>query len=264
MPNRTSSLPVLPPVASILLLVIAFILSAPVFADDIAPTKKARTLHFNVSPNGYPPYLIVDGQEPSGIMWDVVTLIADRIGYEVVPEQIPRKRVDTMLLNGYIDATSRAIEWTDNPEQFLFTDSIVEVEEVVFIPADSDLTYQTTEDLFSRTVVTHLGYFYPLLESHFQSGAIKRFDVSRDRDMFTFLLHGKRFDAAIADRLVGQWILRNEGWREDFRISKESLTNYGFRLMLRKDWAEFARLFNAELANIRANGELEDILSHYR
>lgn len=264
MPNRTSGLPVLSPVASVLLLVFTFVLSGLVSADDFAPTTDARTLHFNVSPNGYPPYLLVDGQETSGIMWDAVTLIAERIGYKVVPEQIPRKRVDEMLLEGYIDATSRAIEWTDNPDQFLFTDPVVEVEEVVFIPTDSDLTYQTTEDLFSRTVVTHLGYFYPSLESHFQSGAIKRFDVSRDRDMFTFLLHGKRFDAAIADRLVGQWILRNEGWREDFRISKESLSNYGFRLMLRKDWAEFARLFNAELANIRANGELEAILSHYR
>ncbi|MCG2582479.1 MAG: transporter substrate-binding domain-containing protein [Marinobacter sp.] len=263
MPNRTSGLPVLSPVASVLLLVFAFVLSGLASADNIAPTN-ARTLHFNVSPNGYPPYLIVDGQEPSGIMWDVVTVIAERLGYKVIPEQIPRKRVDTMLLKGYIDATSRAIEWTDNPEKFLFTDAIVEVEEVVFIPTDSDLTYQTTEDLLSRTVVTHLGYFYPALESHFQSGAIKRFDVSRDQDMFTFLLHGKRFDAAIADRLVGQWILRNEGWRKYFRISKESLSNYGFRLMLRKDWAEFARLFNAELSNIRANGELEAILSQYR
>ncbi len=264
MPNRTSSLPVLSPVFSLLLLISTFALTGLASAADSAPTSNAKSLHFNVSPNGYPPYLIVDGQQPSGIMWEVVTLIAERIGYEVVPEQIPRKRVDEMLLKGYIDATSRAIEWTDNPDQFLFTDPIVAVEEVLFIPTDSDLTYQTPEDLLSRTVVTHLGYSYPLLESHFQSGAIKRFDVSRDRDMFTFLLHGKHFDAAIADRLVGQWILRNEGWRKYFRISRESLSNYGFRLMLRKNQAEFARLFNAELANVRANGELEAILSRYR
>ncbi|MEQ9547380.1 MAG: transporter substrate-binding domain-containing protein [Marinobacter sp.] len=264
MPNRTSSHPALFPAFLLLLLISTFVLTNWAYAANSAPTSNAKTLHFNISPNGYPPYLIVEGQQPSGIMWDVVTLIAERIGYEVVPEQIPRKRVDEMLQTGYIDATSRATEWTDNPEDFLFTDPIVDVEEVLFIPAKSDLTYQTPEDLLSRTVVTHLGYSYPLLESYFQSGAINRFDVSRDRDMFTFLLHGNHFDAAIADRLVGQWILRNEGWRKDFRISKESLSNYGFRLMLRKDQTEFARLFNAELANIRANGELEAILSHYR
>ncbi|WP_297795029.1 transporter substrate-binding domain-containing protein [uncultured Marinobacter sp.] len=264
MPNRTSSHPALFPVLLLPLLISSFVLTGLAYAANSAPTSNAKTLHFNVSPNGYPPYLIVEGQQPSGIMWDVVTLIAERIGYEVVPEQIPRKRVDEMLLTGYIDATSRAVEWTDNPEQFLFTDAIVEVEEVVFIPTDSDLTYQTPEDLFSQTVVTHLGYLYPLMEPHFQSGAIKRFDVSRDRDMFAFLLHGEHFDAAIADRLVGQWILRNEGWRKDFRISKESLSNYGFRLMLRKDQENFARRFNAELANIRENGELDAILSQYR
>jgi len=82
--------------------------------------------------------------------------------------------------------------------------------------------------------------------------------------MFTFALHGKHFDAAVADRLVGQWILLNEGWQKYFRISAESISNYGFRLMLRKDWGEFAKRFNVELANIRANGELEKILSRYR
>lgn len=263
MPNRTSRHTVPSPVFSLLLLLSTFVLTGLASADSTAPSN-TRTLHFNVSPNGYPPYLIVDGQEPSGIMWDVVTLIAERIGYKIVPEQIPRKRVDEMLLKGYIDGTSRAIEWTDDPDQFLFTDPIVAVEEVIFIPTGSDLTYETPEDLFSQTLVTHLGYSYPALEPYFQSGEIKRFDVSRDRDMFSFALHGKHFDAAIADRLVGQWILRNEGWRKDFRISQESLSNYGFRLMLRKDWAEFARLFNAELANIRANGELDAILSRYR
>ncbi|WP_312846237.1 substrate-binding periplasmic protein [Marinobacter arenosus] len=227
-----------------------------------APTNK--TFHFNVSPNGYPPYLIVKESQPSGIMWDVVSLIGERIGYKVVPEQVPRKRVDEMLLEGFIDGTPRAIEWTTKPERFLFTDAVVPIEEVFFIPTDSDLNYQTPEDLFSKTVVTHLGYQYPLLQEHFDAGTIQRFDVSRDRDMFTFVLHGERFDAAIADRLVGQWILRREGLQDRFRTTRQGISNVGFRLMLRKDWQEFADAFNAELEEIRENGELDAILANYR
>ncbi|MCK7551910.1 substrate-binding periplasmic protein [Marinobacter goseongensis] len=109
----------------------------------MANEQSTKTLRFNVSPNGYPPYLIVKNNQPAGIMWDVVTLIAERIGYDVVAEQVPRKRVDTMLQEGYIDSTPRAIEWTDNPEQFLFTDPVVAVEEVLFIPAGSDLHYDS-------------------------------------------------------------------------------------------------------------------------
>lgn len=261
MPNQSSHRRVPIWTASLLSLVVALIL--PITAA-MANEQTSKTLRLNVSPNGYPPYLIVDNKQPAGIVWDVVNLIAQRIGYQVVPEKIPRKRVDSMLMEGYIDSTPRAIEWTDNPEQFLFTDPIVAIEEVLFIPASSSLEYKKPEDLFSRTVVTHLGYAYPKLEPHFEAENIKRFDVARDRDVFTFALHGKHFDAAVADRLVGQWILLNEGLQGQFRISDESVSNYPFRLMLRKDWTAFAKQFNTELAIIRESGELDAILSRYR
>ncbi|MBS8241390.1 amino acid ABC transporter substrate-binding protein [Marinobacter lipolyticus] len=261
MPNRVFVRPNVIPV--LLLIFLALSLMAP--AQRVSANEQSgKILHFNVSPNGYPPYLIVKDQQPAGIVWDVVSLIAERIGYQVVPKKVPRKRVDSMLLEGFIDGTPRAIEWTSNPDQFLFTDPIVAIEEVLFIPSTSKLVYQKPEDLFSRTLVTHLGYSYPLLEPYFESEKIKRFDVSRDRDMFTFVLHGQRFDAAVADRLVGQWILLNEGWQNEFRISEESISNFPFRLMLRKDWGDFAEQFNTELATIRESGELDAILSRYR
>lgn len=245
------------------------ILAALLFAlATLSPSafasKEKQVFRFNVSPNGYPPYLIVHQNQPSGIMWDVVSVVAQRLGYRVIAEQIPRKRVDQMLLDGYIDATPRAREWADDPEKFLFTDAIVDIEEVFFVPAQSSFYYESPDDLISKTIVTHLGYRYPLLEPYFEEGRIRRFDVSRDKDMFTLVLHGDRFDAAVADRLVGKWILRNEGLRQHFDISNESISNYGFRLMLRKDWQSFASQFNEELAKMKANGELDAILANYR
>lgn len=238
-------------------------LSTPGFASQDVSEEK-QVFRFNISPNGYPPYLIVDQNQPSGIMWDVVFEIAQRLGYEVIAEQIPRKRVDQMILEGYIDGTPRAREWAEDPEQFLFTDPVVDIEEVFFIPAGSGMSYESPEDLVSKTLVTHLGYRYPPLEPYFEEGRIRRFDVSRDKDMFTFVLHGDRFDAAVADRLVGKWILRNEGLRQQFDITTKSISNYGFRLMLRKDWQSFANRFNQELAKMKENGELDAILANYR
>lgn len=152
----------------------------------------------------------------------------------------------------------------EQPEQFLFTDPVVDIEEVFFVPGTSVFRYSGPDDLLSKTIVTHLGYRYPPLEPYFKDGRIRRFDVSRDRDMFTFVLHGERFDAAVADRLVGKWILRNEGLQKQFTITDEGISNYGFRLMLRKDWQAFANDFNAELAKMKANGELDAILANYR
>lgn len=228
------------------------------------PGQAQQVFKFNISPDGYPPYLIVDGEEPAGIMWDVVELIVPRLGYEVQAHQIPRKRVNHMLAEGYIDATPRAIQWTREPEKFLFTDPIVHVEEVFFFHEHSNLEFQGIEDLAGKTIVTPLGYVYPVLEPYFNEGRINRFEVSHDRDMFRFLLHSKRFDAALADRLVGQWILKDEGIADHFRSSGKSITRYGFRLMLRPESGQFADAFNRELANIRENGALDAILARYR
>lgn len=229
-----------------------------------ATAQEQKVFRFNISPDGYPPYLITKGEQPSGIIWDVVNLITGRMGYKVVPAQIPRKRVDRMLLEGYIDGTSRAVEWTDNPERFLFTMPIVSIEQVFFTPSSSEQVYDAANGYLPKIVVTHLGYRYPELEPYFNAGTVRRFDVPRERDLFTFLIHGKGFDAAITDRRVGQWIIRNENLEAKVRVAHQSIRQYGYRLMLRKDWAGFARKFNKELERIRRNGELDAILAPYR
>ncbi|MBR9869650.1 MAG: amino acid ABC transporter substrate-binding protein [Gammaproteobacteria bacterium] len=237
------------------------IISANASADT---QDTGKSLRLNISPHGYPPYLIVEGETPSGILWDVMTTIAPRLGYELIPRKIPRKRVDNMLLDGYIDGTFRAIEWTEKPENYLFTQAVVNVEEVLFFNRESATDYSHPSDLFGHTVVAHLGYKYPSLAPYFEQGKIKRFNVSSDKDLFRYVLLGDRFDAALADRLVGQWILRNEGLTNQFRSSTGNISQYGYRLMLRKDWAEFAQGFNRELAAMRENGELDAILANYR
>jgi polar amino acid transport system substrate-binding protein len=223
-----------------------------------------KVFRLNISPYGYPPYMIADQEEPAGIMWDIVSLITGRLGYQLIAEKIPRKRVDQMLLDGYIDATPRAIEWANEPEKYLFTAPVVDIQEVFFTPKHAKKTYQKAEDLFSKTVVTHLGYLYPELQPYFKSGAINRFDVSQERDMFNFLLHGDRFDAAVVDLLVGKWVLKKEGLQDQFRASSSDMNSYGFRLMMRRDSQLFVDRFNAELARIRESGELEAILANYR
>jgi polar amino acid transport system substrate-binding protein len=222
-------------------------------------------LHFNVSTSGYPPYIIHhDDDRYHGIAYEVVSRISERLGYRVEPHKIPRKRVDAMLQDGYIDATPRAREWTEKPGNFLFTDAIVSIREVFFTPVESGFRFEGLDTLQDVTLVTPLGYHYPELEPLFENGTIERYEVSEDRDIFTYLLHGRGLDAAVADLGVGQWIIRQNDWQGQFRHSEKALSDYGYRLMLRPDWAAFAEAFNEELADMKASGELEQILNQYR
>ncbi|WP_166263768.1 substrate-binding periplasmic protein [Marinobacter caseinilyticus] len=220
---------------------------------------------FNVSPNGYPPYVILgDDGRHSGIAWDVLQTITERLGYRIEAKKIPRKRVDNLLNDGLIDGTLRAREWTDEPENFTFTQPIVRIKEVFFTRSASGFDYQVPDDIRDMTIVTHLGYQYPELEPLFVRGDAERFDVSQDTDLFTFLLNADHFDAAIADLSVGQWIIRQNGWRGQLAHTDKGISDYGFRLMLREDWTGFADAFNRELAQLRTSGQLELILDRYR
>ncbi len=234
-------------------------------ADKRRAGSEDRILKLNVSTRGYPPYLIVEGNgNYSGIVYDVVILVAQRLGYTVEPYQIPRKRVDDLLLDGYIDATPRAREWTRKPERFLYTDSIVSVREVFFARVESDFHYRGPDSLRGLKLVTPLGYYYPKLQSLFEEGHIERLEVTDDRDMFTYLLHGRDIDAAVADLALGKWLIRQNDWRGKFRHSKNALSDYEYRLMLRPDWQDFADRFDRELVELKASGELEAIRNRYR
>lgn len=247
-----------------------FCTTATVAKQDPGPTDEnvdgqAPVLRLNVSTGGYPPYLIVSPERDyGGIVYDVVTRIAKRMGYRVEPLEVPRKRVDNLLLEGHVDATPRAREWTEHPERFLFTDTIVPVREVFFTTRDSDFRFRGLDRLSGVTLATPLGYQYPQLKPLFEKDIMERYEVSEDRDIFTFLLHGQGIDAGVADLLVGQWIIRQNGWQGEFRHSDQAISEFGYRLMLRPDWSSFAEAFNQQLAEMKASGELEAILNQYR
>ncbi|MFW5823926.1 MAG: substrate-binding periplasmic protein [Marinobacter sp.] len=232
---------------------------------DAPANGEDAVLNLNVSTSGYPPYLIhYDDGSYGGIVYDLVTRIAERLGYRVEPHEIPRKRLTSLMLEDHIDATPLAREWAEDPERFLFTDPMVSIREVFFTPADSDFRFEGLDELEDITLVTPLGYQYPDLEPLFANGTVERYQVSDDRDAFTYLLHGRGMDAVVADLAVGQWIIRQQGWQGEFRHSRKALSDHGYRLMLRPGWQSFAEAFNDELAKMKDNGELEAIRDRYR
>lgn len=249
-----------------LLLAGALILTLPLSAPaEDAAAPQADAIRFNISPKGYPPFTIVhDDGSVSGIVWDIFTLAAERLDRHVVAVQIPRKRVDDFLLEGRIDATARAIEWTEQPHRFAFTEPLLVVQEVFFKPADSQFRFSSLEALEGKTVLTHLGYEYPRLEPLFSSGKVERFDVRNELEMLHYLLKGEKFDLAVAVQQVGLWHIRQQGWKAELDYVTPPLSEQGYRLMFRKDQQELVSRLNAELEKIEKSGELAEILDRYR
>ncbi|MBT6447353.1 MAG: transporter substrate-binding domain-containing protein, partial [Flavobacteriaceae bacterium] len=145
---------------------VLFILCCCIGAVDIFGSE---IIVFNTTPKGYPPYMIKEaGKKESGIMVEVLQIIATKHGYILETKGVPTKRVEKLLKIGDLDATARAKEWVNNPENYEFTDVIVRARDVLFSLKKTPITFRSIEDLFDKDIGTHLGYKYPMLKTYFK------------------------------------------------------------------------------------------------
>ncbi|MEX0604974.1 MAG: transporter substrate-binding domain-containing protein [Marinobacter sp.] len=244
--------------------VLGVLFSLSVAPHTFATQHSAHELIFNIGMGSIPPYTIKqeDGSV-RGIFWDVLSRIAREYDYSVVATEVPTNRVDDFMLEGRVDVTMRAIEWTRESHRFLFTDPVTVARDVVFTRKDHPLHLETLEDLAGKTLITHLGYSYPMLEHLFESGQTVRLELHDEVSMFRRLAGAKRFDGLLTNDRSGLWIMRKHGWEDEFQVEAMILNESPYRLMLAPRWSHFVALFNRELAEMKENGELASIIASY-
>jgi polar amino acid transport system substrate-binding protein len=248
-----------------LLFLIILMVTSPV----LVLATEQNVIRFNVTPTGYPPYLIHNPSEGivGGLMYDVLHTIATKHGFTVQALAFPRARVNHEMDRHNLDATARAVSWEAEPQKYLFTDPIIDTGELIFTLQNHPKDYKRLEDLFGRTVITHLGYQYASLSPYFSSGQILRTDAVNIEGMFRMLL-ARRGDCLIMDEAVGWWIIKESGLDaalfKTHHITLGSGYREGYRIMFTPQWARFIQIFNRELALMRQNGSLATIIAKYR
>lgn len=246
----------------ILLLSIIFVVLGRSFGSE----GVEKQIVFSIPPDGYPPYLI---DRNSGILVDVLQIIAGKNGYSVIVVKIfPEIREQKMHQNRKVDVRANSKEWTENPDDFIFTDPIVEHEDVLIYLKLKPIQFGQIDDLLGKTIGTMLGYTYPFFEAHFADPnmPIERHDVTSRESMLEMLLV-KRVDCAIINKLVALWTIKqNKKYQGQFDFSGASVGSVGYRLVFLKSakWRFFVDSFNDELAIMKQNGELEEIIGNYR
>jgi len=238
-------------------LILLCILLMPVFSCH----GDTPILRFNVTPQGFPPYVI--SKPPAGIMFDVLSHIAQKQGYQLVAERIPENRVYLLLDGGELDAHASALEWVESPQKYAFTDPVLKVRDVVFTRKDSALNYQTVKDLWGHSVGVHTGYSYQSLTEYFKSGKITRIDSNNELYLLQMLAK-ERLDVAVITEHVGLWLIKKNNIKADFTIAKNAVDTTEYRLVFSKKWQGFIKAFNKELALMKSNGHLKEILYRYR
>ncbi|MGB1239258.1 MAG: substrate-binding periplasmic protein [Pseudomonadales bacterium] len=240
-----------------LLLVLATLLFAQLSA--------AQTLILNISEKGYPPYLLSEPTEQGrGVLYDVLELITQRHNIQIEIISVPRKRVEQLLTAGSFDATMAAREWINSPQRFLFSDPIMQSQDVLFSKRETPLYFERVEDLFGERIATRLGYKYPLIDPYTVQQKIHRMDALTTEAMLKMVL-ADRADATIVNRAAGQWLIANQPHLQNkFYITDKPINVFDLRLMFNQQWGDFVETFNRELAQMAASGQLQQIIERYR
>jgi len=240
-----------------------FSFTQAVLANNDGGNEK-KTVIFNISKQGYPPFMLPGDTEnqPSGIIYEILKKILSKQGLSVETISIPKNREQRYFELGYVDAHATAVEWIDQPQNYVFSDPILEIRNVVFSRADAPLQFQQLENLIGKKLITRLGFLYPPLTTLFETGKIGRQDTTSNLSMLKMVLGG-RGDGAIMNDAVGAWIIKENQLSGQFVASYNSITNYGYRIMFSKEWEFLITAFNQELNQMKQTGEIEEICARY-
>ncbi|MFE8070334.1 transporter substrate-binding domain-containing protein [Marinobacteraceae bacterium S3BR75-40.1] len=222
-------------------------------------------LKFNIAPGGYPPYTLEQSvDDHRGLLFDVVKAFADHEGLRLEVTEIPSKRVENFLLTGHIHASPHAIEWTRNPQRFLFSKPIVWTHDVLIRRADRPLNVSRVADLTDMTVVTQLGFSYPKLDDQVAAGKLQRLDVQHEQEVLSRVLHGYDIGGGILDVRVARWLIREHHEEGNVLLYDLDFPRTAFRIKFGPQWQERVEAFNRDLDAMRQSGRLQELIDYYR
>ncbi len=241
------------------------LLVAVVWLSLINGAHGQPSIVFNLSPTGYPPYMFQRGDEPAkGIIYDVLKLVANKYDYKIVLTRIPKNREVLYLKSGDLDANALAKEWVEHPDDFEFSDVIVEARDVLFSLKAAPVKFNDIKDLYGKTIGIHLGYSYPLLAQGFDLGLFYKSNANSEEAMLGKVLV-ERTDVAVVNELVGHWLIKdNPLWHNKFVVSQREVGGFDYRIQFSKKWKGFVVKFNRELTRMKGDGQLKKIKARYK
>lgn len=210
------------------------------------------------------PYARYDGERlTGGIMYDLALGLEKLLSIPVQIVPLPRKRLDSATLAGDLDLRCYFNpNWTDIPDQFVWSGRIFDISDVVF---GTDAT-QEPKDLgelpTGAQVSTVLGYSYPTLQHLIAGGALVR-DDSVDQEKVMLKLSARRTPFGVSEALALAWYKRNT---PEHRLSKWTMiiSRHDFQCGIpKKGNIAAARIINA-LNELKRNGRIDEILRSYR
>jgi len=221
-----------------------------------------RPLRFSVIESWAMPLINVEnGEATGGIIYDLQTRLAEKVGRRAEMLVLPRKRVQAMLVRGEIDVRCYVNPtWmTESHHQYIWSVPFMKQRDMLVARNTQDMTL---EQLHGQTVGTVLGYVYPQLQGKFDSRDLQR-DDARTQQLALLKLDAGRNDYAVSSELTLNWFNRTQAPQHQLQALQELSSDLASCIVRDEPDVPTMALLRA-LVQMSNDGEFEKILASYR
>lgn len=221
-----------------------------------------------IPPNGYPPFIIVNHKEPSGILIEALKQAAAPHHIQLVFHYFPEKRAARLVDLKQIDVRMESPAWVDQPDKYLWSEDIIQLADIIISNKHNNYVDKNNHALAGYEIATHLGYGYPTLEALFQSGKATRKDYSTEIDMLTAVAQKRDVTkrVTVMNRQVAQWVLKDHKELANHLVFSDRILDSAplkFQFADTEKNRKLVPLINASIKKLRAEKRLEAISKQF-
>ena len=211
----------------------------------------------------FPPYEYYDGDTIVGIDAEIAQAIADKLGCELVIEDMAFDSIIASVQSGKINFGMAGMTVTPEREQQVsFTTSYATGVQVIIVPEGSDIT--STDDLFNRegtligVQMATTGDLYCTWDLE-DAGLATVERYNKGADAIAALVSGKVDCVVIDNEPAKAFVAANEG----LVILDTEYTTENYAICVNKDEAEFLEKINGALEELINDGTVQSIINKY-
>ncbi|WP_281557028.1 transporter substrate-binding domain-containing protein [Thalassomonas sp. RHCl1] len=223
-----------------------------------------KFLSIGLPQEGYAPFIIVSDNKPRGILIEPLQLAAEKLGLSLKYVYMPEKRSVDMLNRYQIDARMESALWVSNPGDYLWSEAITQLEDVLVYHKDAWPGFDPDKKLAGAHIITHLGYSYPDLQPLFDQGILYRQDFSTEYDMLSTLVRlveGVN-RTAVMNKQVAMWLIKSSPKLQNrFEFSQRIVGSAPLQFQFAKTerLVGIIKDINVELKKLKASGSVQAI-----
>ena len=236
-----------------LVLVCMFCLTGMALADE---------LHMGTNAT-FPPYEYYDGDEIVGIDAEVAAAICEKLGYDLVIDDMEFDATIPALVAGKIDFIMAGLTVTDERKQSVdFTDSYATGVQAIIVPEDSDIT--SVDDLFAEGANHTVGVQSGTTGDIYCTGDIQDAGLGtvqqfkNGADAVLALTSGKIDCVVIDNEPAKNFVAANEG----LKILDTAYTEEDYAIAVQKG-SELTQKMNDALKELIDDGTVAEIINKY-